>query len=292
MSIIVNRETRLICQGITGDQGTYYARQMLDYGTKLIAGVTPGKGGAEVHGIPVYNTVREAAEALKADASIAFVPARFAKDAIFEGIEEGLQVIISIAEGIPVRDMMQVKRRLKDSSTVLIGPNSPGIVTVGEFISGFMPANAFMPGPVGVASRSGTLTYQTTNLLCREGIGQTTCLGIGGDPIVGISFTEVLSLFENDPQTRLTMLIGEIGGFQEEEAAEYIARHVTKPVVAYIAGRSAPEGKTMGHAGAIVQGGTGSYASKVAAFERAGVPVAPTIMDIAPLVRERLNEVP
>jgi len=290
MSIIVNRETRLICQGITGDQGTYYTRQMLDYGTKLVAGVTPGRGGGEVHGIPVYNTVREAAEAWKADASIAFVPARFAKDAILEGIQEGLQVVISIAEGIPVRDMMEVKRRLKRSNIVLIGPNSPGIVTVGEFISGFMPANAFMRGPVGVASRSGTLTYQTTDLLCREGIGQTSCLGIGGDPIVGISFTEVLSLFENDPETRLIMLIGEIGGFQEEEAAEYIAQHVTKPVVAYIAGRSAPEGKTMGHAGAIVRGGTGSYASKVVAFERAGVPVAPTIMDIAPFVRERLKE--
>jgi succinyl-CoA synthetase alpha subunit len=240
--------------------------------------------------VPVYNTVHEAVEAQNANAAIAFVPARFAKDAILEGIEEGLEVVISIAEGIPVRDMMEVKRRLRDSDTVLIGPNSPGIVTVGEFISGFMPANAFIRGPVGVASRSGTLTYQTTYLLCRQGIGQTTCLGIGGDPIIGISFTEVLSRFQNDPETRLIMLIGEIGGVQEEEAAEYIAQHVTKPVVAYIAGRSAPEGKTMGHAGAIVQRGMGSYASKVSAFQRVGVPVAPTIMDIPGLVHKRLQE--
>jgi len=290
MSIIVNKETRLICQGITGDQGMYYAREMLDYGTKLVAGVTPGRGGEEVHGVPVYNTVHEAFEAQNANAAIAFVPARFAKDAILEGIEEGLEVVISIAEGIPIRDMMEVKRRLRDSDTILIGPNSPGIVTIGEFISGFMPANAFMRGPVGVASRSGTLTYQTTYLLCRQGIGQTTCLGIGGDPIIGISFTEVLSRFQNDPETRLIMLIGEIGGVQEEEAAEFIAQHVTKPVVAYIAGRSAPEGKTMGHAGAIVQRGMGSYASKVSAFQRVGVPVAPTIMDIPGLVHKRLQE--
>lgn len=289
MSIIVNRETGVICQGITGDQGSYYARQMLDYGTQVVAGVTPGSGGEKVHGIPVYNTVHDAAKEHNANACIAFVPAPFTKDAIFEGIEEGLKVIISITEGVPVKDMMQVKRRLKDSDTILIGPNSPGIITVSEFISGFMPANAFMKGPVGVVSRSGTLTYQTTNLLCQAGIGQTTCLGIGGDPIVGISFKEVLDLFEKDSETKLIMLIGEIGGFLEEDAAEHIKENISKPVVAYIAGRSAPEGKTMGHAGAIIQGSVGSYNSKVRSLERAGVSIAPTIMEIPEVVKQRLE---
>lgn len=289
MSIYVNRNTRVVFQGITGKQGQYYAAEMLKYGTKVVAGVSPGKAGTAVNGIPVYNSVMEAKEEHGANASITYIPAPFIKDAFFEGIEAGLECIICITEGVPVQDMMIVNRRLMDSGTILIGPNSPGIIVPDEFVSGFMMAEAFTRGNVGVVSRSGTLTYQIANVLSKHGIGQSTCLGIGGDPITGLSYVDVLRAFNDDEETHAVVLIGEIGGSKEEEAAVFITKEMKKPVVAFIAGRTAPEGKQMGHAGAIISEGKGTYRSKVEAFRSAGVPVAERISELPQLVKQRIS---
>ncbi len=286
MSILVGANTRLLIQGITGREGSFHARQCRDYGTRVVAGVTPGKGGMDVDGIPVFNTVREAVEATGADASLVFVPAPFAADAILEAADAGLELVVCITEGIPVLDMVRVKRFLDGRPTRLIGPNCPGVITPGQAKVGIMPAAVYAPGPVGVVSRSGTLTYEASAQLTALGIGQSTCVGIGGDPIVGSGYLDILPMFEADPETKIVLLIGEIGGTAEEEAAEYIKRHMTKPVVAFIAGRTAPPGRRMGHAGAIISGGTGTAESKVRALEAAGVTVCPSPADIGRTVAE------
>lgn len=286
MSILVGANTRLLIQGITGREGSFHARQCRDYGTRVVAGVTPGKGGIDVDGIPVFNTVREAVEATGADASLVFVPAPFAADAILEAADAGLELVVCITEGIPVLDMVRVKRFLDGRPTRLIGPNCPGVITPGQAKVGIMPAAVYAPGPVGVVSRSGTLTYEASAQLTALGIGQSTCVGIGGDPIVGSGYLDILPMFEADPETKIVLLIGEIGGTAEEEAAEYIKRHMTKPVVAFIAGRTAPPGRRMGHAGAIISGGTGTAESKVRALEAAGVTVCPSPADIGRTVAE------
>ena len=290
MAILVGSDTRAIVQGITGRQGSFHTRLMLDYGTKIVAGVTPGKGGQEVHGVPVYDTVKEALAEHDANASIVFVPARFAKDAVLEAIEAGLELVVVITEHIPVRDTMEFLALAKREDTTIIGPNTPGIITPGECKLGVMPGHVFKRGRVGMVSRSGTLTYEIAAQLTRAGLGQSTCLGIGGDPVVGLTFTEVLDMFEKDPETEAVVLIGEIGGNLEELAAQYIReREYPKPVVAFIAGRTAPPGKRMGHAGAIIMGRAGTAQSKIEALERAGVPVARTPKEAAELVARELK---
>ena len=290
MAILVGSDTRAIVQGITGRQGSFHTRLMLDYGTKIVAGVTPGKGGQEVHGVPVYDTVKEALAEHDANASIVFVPARFAKDAVLEAIEAGLELVVVITEHIPVRDTMEFLALAKREDTTIIGPNTPGIITPGECKLGVMPGHVFKRGRVGMVSRSGTLTYEIAAQLTRAGLGQSTCLGIGGDPVVGLTFTEVLDMFEKDPETEAVVLIGEIGGNLEELAAQYIReREYPKPVVAFIAGRTAPPGKRMGHAGAIIMGRAGTAQSKIEALERAGVPVARTPKEVAELVARELK---
>ncbi|MBU1712863.1 MAG: succinate--CoA ligase subunit alpha [Proteobacteria bacterium] len=290
MSILANKKNRVIFQGMTGKWGQYYSLQMINYGTKIVAGVTPGRGGEQVHGVPIYNTLSDALKHHEADTSITYTPPSVTKDALLESIEAQLKLIICIVEGIPVQDMMLVKRRLSESKSVLVGPNCPGLITPDEFISGFMPANAFIKGNIGIMSRSGTLTYQAASLLKAAGYGQSTCLGLGGDPIVGLSYVDVLKMFAKDRETELVLIIGEIGGSKEEEAAAFIKAEFKKPVVAFIAGRCAPEGKTMGHAGAIISGGMGTYQSKVDAFREAGVPVAGLVTDISKLVSEKLKK--
>jgi len=289
MSILVNKDTRVIFQGITGKLGQYYSLQMIEYGTKVVAGVTPGKKGQVVNGVPVYNTIKEAKEKHGADCVMVFVPAPFTKDAFMECIDADVDLILCLTEGVPVQDMMVTRTRLVRSRTKLLGPNSPGIVTPGEFISGLMPKEAFVRGNIGIVSRSGTLTYQTAEILNRAGFGESTCLGIGGDPVGGLGFVDVLALFEKDSETKIVVMIGEIGGQGEEAAAAFIKKNMTKPVVTFVAGRSAPEGKTMGHAGAIISAGKGTYQSKAKAFEEAGVPVARIITDIPKLVKEKLK---
>jgi len=271
MSILVNKKTRVICQGFTGKQGTFHSEQAIAYGTKLVGGVTPGRGGEKHLGLPVFNTVHHAVKATGAEASMIYVPAAFAADAILEAADAGIKVIVCITEGIPVTDMIKVKAAIRDKDCVLIGPNCPGIITPGECKIGIMPGHIHRKGKIGIVSRSGTLTYeavfQTTNLK----LGQSTCVGIGGDPVHGMNFIDVIKLFEQDPQTEGIIMVGEIGGTDEEAAAEYIRKHVTKPVVAYIAGVTAPPGKRMGHAGAIVSGGAGTAQAKFKALEKAGV---------------------
>ncbi|MGC9334160.1 MAG: succinate--CoA ligase subunit alpha [Anaerolineae bacterium] len=286
MSILVNKETRLVVQGITGREGEFHTRQMQDYGTKVVAGVTPGKGGDWVAGIPVFDTVREAVEATGANCSIVYVPARFAADAILEAADSGINVIVCITEGIPVLDMIKVRAHLDCMDARLIGPNCPGIITPGEAKIGIMPGHIHQPGSIGVVSRSGTLTYEVVYALSERGLGQSTAVGIGGDPIIGTDFIDVLERFEDDPQTTQVVLIGEIGGTDEQRAADFIARYMTKPVTAFVAGQTAPPGKRMGHAGAIIEGGEGTAAEKIAAFEAVGVRVAHHPAEIADLVAE------
>ena len=274
MSILVDNSTRLLVQGITGREGEFHTRQMLDYGTQVVAGVTPGKGGMETAGVPVFDTVKEAVRTTGANTSIIYVPSRFAPDAIYEAAGAGLTLIVCITEGIPTQDMLKVKAYLDQLGVRLIGPNCPGLITPGETKVGIMPGHIHTTGSVGVVSRSGTLTYEVVYGLTLGGLGQSTCVGIGGDSIPGSDFIDILTLFEEDAATEKVVLIGEIGGAAEEQSAEFIASHMTKPVVAFIAGRTAPPGKRMGHAGAIIQGGTGTAAEKIAALEGAGVKVA------------------
>ncbi len=280
MSILVNSETRVICQGITGSNGRFHSEQCLKYGTKLVGGVTPGKGGTEVLGVPVFNTVAEAVTETGADASMIFVPAPFAADAILEAADAGIRVIVCITEGIPTLDMVKVKRALAGAGVHLVGPNCPGVITPEECKIGIMPGHIHKKGPVGVISRSGTLTYEAVDQLTKLGIGQSTCLGIGGDPIIGTTFIDALKLFKDDPDTRGIVMIGEIGGTAEEEAAEYIKENIDVPVVSFIAGQTAPKGKRMGHAGAIIAGGRGTAAEKMAALEACGVHVVKSPAEI------------
>lgn len=289
MSILVDKATKLIVQGITGREGEFHTRQMLGYGTQVVAGVTPGKGGARVEGVPVFETVEQARSATGANASVVFVPAAFAADAALEAIEAGLDLVVLITEGIPVQDMLAVVSQARRRGARLIGPNCPGVISPGEALVGILPGAVFTPGPVGLVSRSGTLTYEVVHELTRTGLGQSTCVGVGGDPIIGMRFVDVLRLFDRDPATRVVILIGEIGGTDEEEAAAAIARgDVVKPVVAFISGRTAPPGKRMGHAGAIISGKTGTAQSKVDALARAGVPVASSIGELVDLARQGL----
>jgi len=291
MSILVDKETKVIAQGITGRFGKFHSQRMIDYGTKLVAGITPGKGGEEVNGVPVYDTLKEAVKYHHVDATITFVPAPFVKEAILEAIEEETKVVAVVVEGMPVKDMMIVNQVLEHSNTTLIGPNSPGIITADECSLGFFPGDVYRKGPVGIVSRSGTFSYQVADDITKAGLGQTTSVGIGGDPITGVSFIDILKLYEEDLETKVIVLIGEIGRTCEEAAAEYIKSEITKPVVAIIAGRTAPHGKTMGHAGAIITGGKGSSDSKISAFKKAGIQVGMTTKEVANLVKEVLRNI-
>jgi len=289
MSVLVDDDTRVVVQGITGGEGNFHAEQMIEYGTNVVAGAVPGKGGQEVHGVPVYDTVHEAVRREDADASVVFVPPAFAGDALFEALDTSLDLVVAITEGIPTQDMAKVNRRLRDTDTHLVGPNCPGVITPGEAKLGILPGNIFSSGNVGLVSRSGTLTYQVVDNLSSRGMGQTTAIGIGGDPIIGTSFIDALELFEADPETEAVAMCGEIGGEDEEAAAQFIATEMDTPVAAFIAGRTAPPGKRMGHAGAIVSGsGTGTAESKIEALNSAGVPVGDTPEEVADHIEDLL----
>ncbi len=290
MSILINKNTRLIVQGITGRDGSFHATKMKEYGTNVVGGTSPGKAGQEVAGIPVFNTVRDAVEATNANTSVIFVPAAFAKDAMLEAADAGIKLIICITEGVPTLDVVEAYRYIQIKGAQLIGPNCPGLISPGESMVGIMPTNIFKKGHTGVISRSGTLTYQVVAALTAEGLGQSSAIGVGGDPIVGLYFQELLEMFQNDPETDSIAIIGEIGGDAEERAAEYIKQYVTKPVVAFISGREAPKGKQMGHAGAIISSSSGTAAEKVAAFEAAGIPVARETHEIPILLKQKLGK--
>lgn len=289
MAILINRESRVIVQGITGRDGAFHAARMKAYGTKITGGVSPGKGGAVIDGIPVFNTVREAVETTGSDTSVIFVPAPFVADAILEASYGGIGLVVCITEGIPVRDMIRVTNIIKRNGTRLVGANCPGLITPDECLAGIMPGNIFKKGGTGLISRSGTLTYEIVNLLTESGSGQSTCIGIGGDPVSGLYFNELLEMFENDPETDSIVLIGEIGGDAEEQAAQFIKTSINKPVVAFIAGQTAPQGKRMGHAGAIISRGSGTAGEKIKAFRDAGIPVAGEPAEIAELLKTFIN---
>ena len=289
MSILINKETKVICQGFTGAQGTLHCSQAIEYGTDILGGVTPGKGGQTHLDLPVFNSVKEAKQATEANASIIFVPAKFCKPSIIEAIESGIELIICITEGIPTLDMLEVKELADKEGIRIIGPNCPGIITPGECKLGIMPGFIHSPGKVGIVSRSGTLTYEAVDQTTKVGLGQSTCVGIGGDPLPGTSFIDVLKLFEEDPQTKGIVMVGEIGGSAEEEAAEYIKEKVSKPVVGYIAGVSAPPGKRMGHAGAIISGGKGTAEDKFNALESAGVRTVKSPSEIGQSILEEMS---
>ena len=290
MSILVNKNTKVICQGITGEQGTFHTRQMVEYGTKMVGGVTPGKGGINVDGIPVFDTVDEAVKKTKANASVIYVPAAFAADAIMEAVDAGIELVVCITEGIPVLDMVRVKRFMEGKKSRLIGPNCPGVITPDECKIGIMPGHIHKKGKIGVVSRSGTLTYEAVDQLTRLGLGQSTCVGIGGDPVNGTNFIDVLEMFEKDKDTDAMVMIGEIGGTAEEEAAEFVRKNVKKPVVGYIAGVTAPKGKRMGHAGAIISGGKGTADEKFEAMTKAGIKVTKNPADIGSTIKQTLKQ--
>jgi len=290
MGILVDEKTKVLCQGITGNQGMFHTRQAVAYGTKVVGGVTPGKGGTTMDNLPVFNTVDEAVRATGANASMIFVPAPFAADAIMEAADAGIELIVCITEGIPVQDMVMAKGYLSERKCRLLGPNCPGIITPGKCKIGIMPGYIHRPGVIGVISRSGTLTYEAVDQITQQGLGQSTCVGIGGDPIIGMTFVEVLELFSQDPQTEAVMLIGEIGGGLEEEAADYIRKNFRKPVVGFIAGQNALPGRRMGHAGAVISGGSGSPQAKMEALRKAGAVVIENPADMGPTIKQALQE--
>ncbi len=289
MSILIDKNTRVVCQGITGKSGEFHSKNCLEYGTKLVAGVTPGKGGQTALGVPIFDTVAEAVEKEGVDAAMIFVPAAFTADAILEAVDAGCKVVVAITEGVPVLDMVRVYDVIRDRDVHLVGPNCPGVITPDECKMGIMPGYIHQKGPVGVMSRSGTLTYEAVWQLSNLGLGQSTCVGLGGDPIVGTSFIDLLKMYEADPKTEAILMMGEIGGTAEEEAAAYVAQHVSKPVAAFIAGRTAPKGKRMGHAGAIIAGGKGTAGEKIAALEAAGIEVAQSPADMGAAMQRAIN---
>jgi succinyl-CoA synthetase alpha subunit len=290
VSILVNKTTKLICQGFTGKQGTFHSEQAIKYGTNLVGGVTPKKGGQTHLNLPVFNSVKEAVEQTNADASVIYVPPPFAANSVIEASNAGIKLVVCITEGIPVQEMLKVKSITKKNGTLLIGPNCPGIITPDECKIGIMPGSIHKKGKIGIVSRSGTLTYEAVDQTTRNGLGQSTCIGIGGDPIKGLNFIECLELFEKDPETEGIILVGEIGGSDEELAAEYIQSHVSKPIAGYIAGQTAPKGKRMGHAGAIISGGTGKAENKIKALEKVGVRIASSPSDMGNMILSALNE--
>ena len=289
MSILIDENTRVVVQGITGGEGTFHTEQMIKYGTSVVAGVTPGKGGQEHLGVPVYNTVEQAVKATNANASIIFVPAAFGADAAMEAAQAGIRMIVCITEGIPALDMMYVYEYIRDRGITLIGPNCPGIISPGKCKMGIMPVTPFKPGKVGLISRSGTLTYEAVDQVTKAGYGQSTCIGIGGDPIIGTKFVDALKIFKDDPETRAMVMVGEIGGSAEEEAAEYIKQNMSIPVVGFIAGRTAPPGRRMGHAGAIIAGGKGTADEKIRTLRECGISVADSPADIGKTLKQLLN---